>query len=196
MDPITRRSFLKKTACVTGGVLVSQAPLTVLAQSNPQAPSAPEIKPDLVAVKGKDLYGSALWAVQELGGIEAFVKRGDRVGVLVNSPFKNIGASVNPDVALAVLENRLREGRRINVEIYEMLSPESARRIHHRKAGDKGTPVPLGDEAAVEDYYVNFRKGAYQVTLSGYDTRKETLEWILRMARLVAGRIPTSAGTP
>jgi hypothetical protein len=69
------------------------------------------MKPDLVAVKGKDPYINTLRAIQELGGIEAFVRRGDRVGVLVNSPFKNIGASVNPDVALAVIEKCLEGGR-------------------------------------------------------------------------------------
>jgi hypothetical protein len=87
---------------------------------------------------------------------------------------------------------RNNEGKRINLEIYEMLSPESARSIHRKKAGDKGQKVPVGEEAAMEDYYLNFRKGAYQVTLSGYDTQKETLEWILHMARLVAERIGAS----
>jgi uncharacterized protein (DUF362 family) len=68
------------------------------------------VKPDIVAVKGKDPYASTLKAVQALGGMEAFVKRGDRVGLLVNSPFKNIGASVNPDVVLAVIEQCLQTG--------------------------------------------------------------------------------------
>ena len=87
---------------------------------------------------------------------------------------------------------RNNEGKRINLEIYEMLSPESAKSIHRKKAGDKGQKVSIGEEAAMEDYYLNFRKGAYQVTLSGYDTQRETLEWLLRMARLVAERISTS----
>src|SRR5512135_1960119 len=96
MDPVTRRSFLKKAACMTGGALLSSGPLSVLAQTSPQGSPAPEMKPDLVAVKGKDFYVSTQKAIQELGGIEAFVRKGDRVGLLVNSPFKNIGASVNP----------------------------------------------------------------------------------------------------
>jgi len=87
---------------------------------------------------------------------------------------------------------RNNEGKRINLEIYEMLSPESARNIHRKKAGDRGKKVSVGEEAAIEDYYLNFRKGAYQVTLSGYDTQKETLELILHMARLVAQRICVS----
>jgi hypothetical protein len=84
---------------------------------------------------------------------------------------------------------RNNEGKRINLDIYEMLSPESAKSIHRKKAGDKGQKVSIGEEAAMEDYYLNFRKGVYQVTLSGYDTQRETLEWLLRMARLVAERI-------
>ncbi|MGE5839045.1 MAG: DUF6599 family protein [Deltaproteobacteria bacterium] len=107
------------------------------------------------------------------GGAEEYVKEGFRRAILatyINS-----------------------EGRRFNVDIYEMLSPESARIIYRKKAGDRGTRVSVGDEAAMEDYYVNFRKGPYQATLSGYDTRKETLEWLLHLARLVAERIPTAA---
>ena len=84
------------------------------------------------------------------------------------------------------------EGKRINLDIYEMLSPESAKSIYRKKAGNKGQKVSVGEEAAMEDYYLNFRKGAYQVTLSGYDTRRETLEWLLRMARLVAESISAS----
>ena len=33
---------------------------------------------------------------------------------------------------------RNNEGKRINLDIYEMLSPESAKSIHRKKAGDKG----------------------------------------------------------
>jgi hypothetical protein len=84
------------------------------------------------------------------------------------------------------------EGKRINLDIFEMLSPEGAKSIQRKKAGDKGQKVSVGEEAAMEDYYLNFRKGAYQVTLSGYDTQRETMEWLLRMARLVAERIRAS----
>jgi len=84
---------------------------------------------------------------------------------------------------------RNNEGTRINLDIYEMLSPENAKNIHRKKASDKGQKVPVGEEAAMEDYYLNFRKGPYQVTLSGYDTQRKPLEWLLLMARLVAERI-------
>jgi len=109
------------------------------------------------------------------GGAEEYVKEGFRRAVMAT--YRNT------------------EGKLINLDIYEMLSPESARSIHRKKAGDKGTKVPVGEEAAMEEYYLNFQKGAFQVTLSGYDTQKETLEWLLHMGRLVAERIgvPASA---
>ena len=105
------------------------------------------------------------------GGAEEYVKEGFRRAV--------VATYINS------------EGKRINLDVYEMLSPESARSIYRRKAGDRGTKVPLGDEAAMEDYYLNFRKGVYQVTASAYDTRKETLEWLLQIGGLVAERIST-----
>lgn len=103
------------------------------------------------------------------GGAEEYVKEG-----------------FNRTVIAAYRNN---EGARINLDIYEMLSPENAKNIHRKKASDKGHKVSVGEEAAMEDYYLNFRKGPYQVTLSGYDTKRETLEWLLLMARLVAERI-------
>jgi len=112
MDHINRRSFLKRAACLGGGVLLSQSPLSGWTQTNPQRPPVADTKPTLVAVKGKDAYINTVKAIQELGGIETFVRRGDRVGVLVNSPFKNIGASVDPNVTLAVIEKCLEGGAR------------------------------------------------------------------------------------
>ena len=107
------------------------------------------------------------------GGAEEYVKAGFRRAV--TATYRN------------------KEGKRINLDIFEMLSPESATSIYRKKAGAKGTKVSVGDEADMEDYYLNFRKGPCQVTLSGYDTQKETLEGILLMGRLVAERISASS---
>ena len=137
---------------MTGGALLTPGPLSVLAQSNPQGPSAPGTKPDLVAVKGKDPYISAGKAIQELGGIEAFVRRGDRVGVLVNSPFKNVGASVNPDVVIAVLEKCLEGGAK---EIRYLKDPHRGYWERSSRSGDlanvvKSLKYESGDDVKVE----------------------------------------------
>ena len=82
-------------------------------------------------------------------------------------------------------------GKVINLEIFEMTSPESAKMIHMRKIGKQGEKVPIGDEATLEDYYLNFRKGSFQVTLSGYDSETETVKMLLDLAHMVAKRIPS-----
>jgi len=106
------------------------------------------------------------------GGAEEYVKEGFRRAVLTT--YRDPG------------------GKRINLDIYEMLSPESATSIYRKRAGDKGNKVSVGEEASMEDYYLNFRKGAYLVTVSGYDTQPQTQEWLLRIGRLVAERIGAS----
>ena len=152
MDQITRRSFLKKSAFVTGAALLSSGTLSGLAQTNPQSPVAPEAKPHLVAVKGKDLFVSTQKAIQEIGGIEAFVKRGDRVGLLVNSPFKNIGASVNPDVTLAVIDQCLQGGAK---EIRYLKNPYRGYWERSTRSGDldlaiKSLKSESGDHVKVD----------------------------------------------
>jgi len=81
------------------------------------------------------------------------------------------------------------KGKMINVEIFEMSSPESAGNIHKKKIGKQGKKVPIAEEAILEDYYLNFRQGRFQGTLSGYDSEEETVEMLLYMARMLAKRI-------
>ena len=90
MNSVNRRTFIKTgIAAVCGGGIFSGA----VSASPP---------PDLAEAKGKDLYRTARQAIDRLGGIPRFVTRGDRVGLLINSPFRNPGAHTHPDVALAV----------------------------------------------------------------------------------------------
>ncbi len=65
-------------------------------------------RPDLAVVSGGEPFRSALKAVDALGGMGRFVSKGDRVGLLINSPFGNPGTHVDPDVALSVVK-RLHE---------------------------------------------------------------------------------------
>jgi len=81
------------------------------------------------------------------------------------------------------------KGRVINLEIFEMKSPESAQSIHKKKIGKQGKKVPIGEDAMLEEYYVNFRQGSFQVTLSGDDSKEETVKMLLDLALMVAKRI-------
>lgn len=81
------------------------------------------------------------------------------------------------------------KGTMINLEIFEMASPQSASDIHKKKIGSDGKKVAVGAEAVLEDYYLNFYSGPFQVTLSGYDAEQATVKMLLDMARMVAQRI-------
>jgi len=102
MASITRRSFLKKTAAAGAVALVGETAIQHTF-GQPGSLQAAE-RPDIVSVKGQDYSAATLLAVEKIGGIGAFVRRGDRVGLLVNSPFKNFGASVNPDITVALIK--------------------------------------------------------------------------------------------
>ncbi len=81
------------------------------------------------------------------------------------------------------------KGKMINLEIFEMTSSQSALNIYKKKIGPKGTKVAVGVDAVLEDYYLNFHSGPFQVTLSGYDAEPATVKMLLDMARVVAQRI-------
>jgi uncharacterized protein (DUF362 family) len=67
------------------------------------ADSAREGLPDLCVVSGTSYYDNTVKAVERLGGMGRFVRRGSKVGLLINHPFRNPGTHVNPEIALSVL---------------------------------------------------------------------------------------------
>jgi len=102
MKKLTRRAFLKKGAAAGAASLMGEGALRHLMDSPAVLHAGAQ---SLVAsVRGKDYYANTVSAVERMGGIRAIVSPGDTVGLLVNSPFKNFGASVNPDIVLAVLK--------------------------------------------------------------------------------------------
>ncbi|MEE8540152.1 MAG: twin-arginine translocation signal domain-containing protein, partial [Desulfobacterales bacterium] len=104
MRQINRRSFLKKASLLGAGTLLGQSLWGRFIGTIPQTALAQITTPELVSIKGKDYFANTAQAIEQLGGIDKFVKRGDRVGLLVNSPFKHFGTSVNPDITLAVID--------------------------------------------------------------------------------------------
>jgi len=61
-----------------------------------------ENNPDISVVDGQDYFKNTVKSVEALGGIQKFVKRGDRVGLLANSAYKKPGTYTRPDVLLGV----------------------------------------------------------------------------------------------
>ena len=84
------------------------------------------------------------------------------------------------------------KGNMINLEIFEMISLDSARNIFLKKIGKQGKRLPIGEDAILEDYYLNFRKGCFQVTLSLYAPEEESMKMLIEIARMVAGKINSS----
>lgn len=81
------------------------------------------------------------------------------------------------------------DGRSISLEVFEMNDAEGARSIYSDKTGGSGEPLEIGDEAAGEDYYLNFRSGRFLVTITGFDSEPETTAGILQLARAVAQQL-------
>jgi hypothetical protein len=88
------------------------------------------------------------------------------------------------------------EDRSLNLEIYEMTEPAAAYGIFTFKRGDGGQVLGIGDEASLEDYYLNVWKGNFVITVIGFDTESETKEGLESLARWVSGKIDAAETKP
>jgi hypothetical protein len=88
------------------------------------------------------------------------------------------------------------QDRSLNLEIYEMSDPSAAFGIYTFKRGAAGESLDLGDEATLQDYYLNVWKGNVLITVIGFDTEKETREGLQALARSVVGKINASSSKP
>ncbi len=70
-----------------------------------------------------------------------------------------------------------------------MESPSGASEMYALKTGNDGIHSEIGDEALLEDYYLNVRKDNFLVTLTGVDSDKETIDGLITIAKMVDGRI-------
>jgi uncharacterized protein (DUF362 family) len=95
---IPRREFMKRAVVAGAGLVSGPAIVEALADGQP-APTQ-----DLCAVRGDRYFDNTFKAIDGLGGMQKFVRRGNTVGILVNSPLDRFGAHTNPDIALAVVK--------------------------------------------------------------------------------------------
>jgi uncharacterized protein (DUF362 family) len=98
MKEIDRRQFLK-TGIKAGVALGS---LTVVPKLSAKEMLSGENLPDISVATGARYYNTTMRAIEQLGGIEKFIQKGDTVGILANSGYGKPGTYTRPDVFLAV----------------------------------------------------------------------------------------------
>jgi hypothetical protein len=89
-----------------------------------------------------------------------------------------------------VQDYRRESAGRVSLEIFEMESAESAFGMFTFKCAPRGEVLDLGDGGQLADYYLNFWKGSYLVTITGLDPGSTLRGTLLDLARLVEKRLP------
>ena len=89
-----------------------------------------------------------------------------------------------------------KQGKSVSVELFEMSGPESAFGMYAFKSSSLGQELNIGDGAGLEDYYLNFWKGKYLITLTGFDAEEETVLGLKQIAEAIDARIKSSASVP
>ncbi len=72
-------------------------------------------------------------------------------------------------------------------------NPENAFGIYTFQASPFGEKVDIGNQGRLEGCYINFRKGPFLVTITGFDEDEETSRGVKVLDSAVAQRIPSDA---
>lgn len=105
-SPVSRRQFMKQCISASAAVFAGATLPEVLTGGSIGVATSI----DLCAVAGDKYFENTMTAVEALGGMHKFVKKGDTVGILINSVFERIGTFANPDISLAVIKMCLDSG--------------------------------------------------------------------------------------
>ncbi|MDD8016571.1 MAG: hypothetical protein PHX45_12890 [Acidobacteriota bacterium] len=170
----TRR--FPRPACILGAFLVFSAFITA-AESNPTQclPGKADLSGWSPAGEPEVYRGEDLFRYMN-GGAEVYSEYGFR------------------EVAVQEYENP--SGKRIALEIFEMSSPESAFGMYSFKTTGEGRAVDLGCDSEIEDYYLNFWKGRFLVTLAGFDDEEATRGGLAVIGGAVHSKIREDCGRP
>jgi hypothetical protein len=87
-------------------------------------------------------------------------------------------------------------GTSVSLEIFEMASPAAAYGMFTFKRSGRGRILPLGSGAEIEDYYLNFWRGRYLATLTGFDSSAKTVAGLEALAAAVAKGLGEGAPVP
>jgi len=87
-------------------------------------------------------------------------------------------------------------GKSISLEIFEMKTAAAAFGMFTFKRSGQGKSLALGGGGELEAYYLNFWKGRFLVTLTGFDGSEGTVEGLLSIGRAVAAKLPNGGEAP
>jgi hypothetical protein len=87
-------------------------------------------------------------------------------------------------------------GKSISLEIFEMAAPAAAYGMFSFKRSGQGRSLDLGGGGELEDYYLNFWKGRFLATLTGFDETAGTVEGLLALAKVVDAKVQEGGRAP
>jgi hypothetical protein len=134
-------------------------------------PSSDEVRPWVPDAPAQFAEGQELFALIN-GGAEIFLRHG----------FERAATQTYSHAG----------GRHIQVEIYMMGTADGATEVFRYKAGATELPLAIGDAGVRGEYYVVFRRGRFLVTVTAGDAHADAQAMVLRIARDVERRIPST----
>jgi hypothetical protein len=87
-------------------------------------------------------------------------------------------------------------GRTVSLELFEMTDPAAAFGAYSFKTTGKGGALDLGQGGQLEDYYLNFWKGDYLITITGFNDDQETVGGLLAVAKATDHTVPGEGRHP
>ena len=87
-------------------------------------------------------------------------------------------------------------GKSLTLEIFEMANSECAFGAYTFKSSGKGKAIAIGQDGQLEEYYLNFWKGNFLVTLTGFDSSPELIQGLLLIAKSVEVKIKAQGRRP
>jgi hypothetical protein len=95
-----------------------------------------------------------------------------------------------------VQDYRSSGGTSVSLEIFEMETPAAAYGMFTFKRSGQGQSLDLGGGGELEAYYLNFWKGRFLATLTGFDETAGTVEGLLALAKAVDSKIKDRGMAP
>jgi hypothetical protein len=173
--------MLRRLTLTAAFLLILSGPAAVLAQSGPPGDLA-----GFLPLGGRAPGWAPVGEIQRFKGEELFVYIDGGAEIYQEFGFRRVIAR----------DYRNAAGRTVTLEIFEMTDPRAAFGAFTFKASGRGKSVPIGQGADLEDYYLNFWKGPYQATVTGFDESPECLAGVLAVGEAAAALLPSGGSPP